>query len=306
MWGDYSVSSDDQPWALEVNEWILQGFTNYHTRTNGSNNKSGRMPIGAAILRMPKSNMTVFVSILDYGGDSVGRPFPMCFYVGVPTPMLPGPTSETLSAAGQVIHELFGLRKEIATFLHHPGSLQELMEDRCVDLSGLAQETDRDSWMVPTRDFTMGEWFDAAQDGLTAPSIDTYLRAVAWYGKNIAAMNGQGFEPTFRFPLARGKSLTTQLAGWLRWLEGRLDLGSRTYSVMLTGDSPEAPGTVSTVFRELEPDDFMLLTNAASTLPYLDDLVTLGSKNVPCDDYADCGISEGSTWFDFVSGTSCE
>ena len=103
---DYYSSPADEAWAVEFNDWVMKGFELYRNRCAGNRDAHSRMPLCCCALRLPKSGMTVFASILDFGGDMRGRPFPVCFYAGLPAPHWPGPTSDTLVGATRVMRDL--------------------------------------------------------------------------------------------------------------------------------------------------------------------------------------------------------
>src|SRR5262245_56522689 len=90
-YADYYTFPSDVDWATEFNEWVLKGYEIYHSRQNSStgdgNNRptDSRLPLSGCVLRLPKSGMTVFASIQDYGGDMRGRHFPISFYTAYPS-----------------------------------------------------------------------------------------------------------------------------------------------------------------------------------------------------------------------------
>src|SRR5262245_61054214 len=100
---DYFNSPLDEEWAAEFNDWVMKGYEQYHARLASQSGvsflaaqqeagvqKQRHLSPASCILRLPKSGMTVLASVQDYGGDSFGRPFPLCFYVGLPTAQWPG------------------------------------------------------------------------------------------------------------------------------------------------------------------------------------------------------------------------
>ncbi|MBN2559716.1 MAG: hypothetical protein JXQ75_02135, partial [Phycisphaerae bacterium] len=92
-YADYYNSTADEAWTREFNDWILDGYEIYYRRLKsaeadeprGGNGGKRRLPISACVIRLPKSGMTVLASVQDYGGDMRGRPFPISFYVAVPS-----------------------------------------------------------------------------------------------------------------------------------------------------------------------------------------------------------------------------
>jgi hypothetical protein len=281
-YADYYSSGSDEDWVVEFNDWILEGFEKYlrfsrEKRTAGapSARSSGppRVPAAGLMIRLPKSDMTVFASVQDYGGDMVGRPFPLCFYVAVPTARWTGPTSDQLAGATRVVEDLMGLHHEIVHFLNAPGGFKSLFEDRELDLTGVDGQSSDDSWLQDASRISMADWFDAAREELGAADLEAWFGHVGRWGDRIAALESGDFEPTLCLPLARTVNLHLQTAGWIRWLESRLNLKRRALSLLLTGGSGD--GQMRRLFviaRDPRAEDFVLLTPLGSSLRYVDDL----------------------------------
>jgi len=157
---DYYSSPADEDWIVEFNDWVMRGFELYQSRLGGVNARHQRLPISACALRLPKSNMTVLASILDYGGDMRGRPFPMCFYLGLPTGLWSGPTSDRLAGASRVLRDLSAIRREIPHFLNSPGRFEAVFGGRELDLADLDGACHDTSWTETARALRLGDWFD--------------------------------------------------------------------------------------------------------------------------------------------------
>ena len=306
-YADYYSSEADEAWAVEFNDWVLKGYELYQGRRGSTDQRSGRLPLSACAVRLPKSGMTVFASIQDYGGDMQGRPFPICFYVGIPTATWPGPTSDRLAGAGRAVRELMALRRDVTQFLNSPGRFESVFIDREVDLSGIDAETVDGSWVERARKVALADWFAGARPGLAVQDASAWFTLAARWGRNLAKLDleSESFEPTLRFPLACQVEVDVQLAGWVRWLESRMDIKSRAFSFVVTGELDKGCGVLSVVAHELVPDDFLLATRAAATLPYVDDLST-----VKADEQADGAGSPTSlaepkgTWAEFVESAA--
>ena len=298
---DYYSSPADEAWVVEFNDWVLKGFELYRNRLANNGMRGVPLPISGGVVRLPKSGMTVFVSILDFGGDMRGRPFPMCFYVSVPTGHWPGPTSDRLAGAHRVIRELVAIRREIPRFLNSPGRFEATFGHRELDLAGIDAEATDASWLAAAKAIPLQDWFEGARAGLKNTDWTSWLRLATAFAENVSAHESEAFGPTFRFPLAMQFSVDAQVSGWLRWLEGRMDLNRRSLSVIVTGEPTDAFGSVSVVARELVPDDFLLATPLASSLSYLDDLGrTAADEDAPADANGGC-VPTGS-WADFATG----
>jgi hypothetical protein len=298
---DYYSSPADEGWAVEFNDWVLKGFELYRGRAGG---RAPRLPVSGCALRLPKSGMTVIACLLDYGGDMRGRPFPMCFYVGVPTWQWPGPTSDRLAGVSRAIRDLLALRREIPRFINSPGRFESFFGEREVDLTGIDKETSDSSWLSASRALALDEWFQDVRGLLKTPDRPTWLELVLACGAGLAARAAEPIEPTLGFPLSMRYPMDAQLAGWVCWLEARLDLSHRSLSLVVAGEPDTGAGQFTCIARELVVDDFLLLTPLVDTLPYVDNLATLGGKDgATVNETAHDGLPSTDslrTWADFV------
>lgn len=304
---DYYSSHVDEEWAVEFNDWVLKGFELYQGRLEGDQKSSKRLPVSGFAVRLPKSGMTVFASLFDYGGDMRGRPFPIIFYAGVPSLQWPGPTSDRVQAASRVLAELMALRGSVTRFLNMPGRFEATFGDKHVDLGDLESGTTNTSWMTDGGSLLLSDWFGQIKPSLRSDGQCAWFRAVSAWGQNLASHEGDAFEPTLRLPLAMGRSLEVQIAGWIRWLESYMNMQRRFVSLFITGEPGNGTGFLTLIAREVLVDDFLLLTPMSGTLPYLDDLTEI---EVPEDVAADEGAGESrcaldspdARWLDFTSG----
>ena len=301
---DYYSSPADEDWAIEFNDWILKGFEVYQSRRVGTPTHGRRLPVAGCAVRLPKSQMTVFASILDYGGDMRGRPFPMCFYAAVPTAQWPGPTSDRLHGACRVLSDLFALRREVGRFLNSPGRLESAFGDRQIDLAGVDTDSRDASWVGGGQRLSLDAWFAEAREGIKTQQVDAWVRAAGQWGQQLASCDSKELEPTIRFPLAMRLPLHVQVAGWVRWLENRLDMRRRQLSLAVCGEPDNGTGQLTLIAREVLAEDFLLLTPLANTLPYLDDLCGLepGAGGDAEGDEAAAPFASPSCWLDFVNG----
>lgn len=304
---DYYSSQADEAWAVEFTDWVLKGFELYRSRVTGGRKPTTRLPVSGCAIRLPKSAMTVFASILDYGGDMRGRPFPMCFYAAVPTAQWMGPTSDHMVRASRVIRDLLALRREVPRFINSPGRFESVFGDREVDLDDADVQTPDTSWLTAAKAVTLSQWFEGIRSGVKVREQDAWLRVVLTWGDNLASHESKDFEPTLRFPLAMGLSLDAQLSGWIRWLESRLNLARRSLSLIVSGEPDDRVGYLTIIAREVVCDDFLLLTPLAGTLPYLDDLAAVepsaGSDDTKVGDESAAPAAVPGSWVDFVCGS---
>jgi hypothetical protein len=282
-------SNGGDAWAIEFNDWVMKGYEIYHTRASnsaaggspaGHRHGTPRLPVSGCVLRLPKSGMTVLASIQDYGGDAANRPFPLCFYVGLPTAQWPGPTSDGLAGAIRVLGQLMGLRREVIRFCNTPGRFESVFGNRDLELDGINGDTHDNGWIRQAAAISMTDWLAAARSGGGQGSEvggrdlnpDTWCQLALRWGEHIRRLESPEFNPTLSFPLAAGLGWEVQTAGWIRWLESRMDLKRRTLSLIVTDEPAEAPARLVVIAREPMADDFLLLTRLGGTLPYLDDL----------------------------------
>jgi hypothetical protein len=301
-YADYYSSSGDEEWALEFNEWVLKGYEVYVARQREGRSAARLSAAGA--LRLPKSQMTVFASLQDYGGDMRGRPFPLCFYVGLPTALWPGPTSGRAATALRLLAELTRLRDQVFRFFNAPGRFEAVFGGQELDLAGLDDESDDASWVQTARTLSFADWFAAARECLKVEDAGAWCQQAAAWGASIAKLEGEEFGPTLRFPLVMNMPFDVQVAGWTRWLEQRVDLKRRLLSLIISHDPGAATGRLTVIARDLMPEDFLLATPLAASLPYLDDLCGLRPAATEGSTAGDAPAQQGTRvpehWSDFV------
>ncbi len=305
-YADYYSSPTEEDWPVEFHDWMLRGYETYRSRSVATGMPRHRLPISSCVLRLPKSEMTVLASIQDYGGDMRGRPFPICFYVGVPAASWPGPTSDTVAPAVRVLGGLTALKREVPRFLNSPGRFESVFGERFVSLDELDESARDGSWTQQAKAVPLADWLAGARAGLKTADSDVWLRLLARWGENVAVLESDQFEPTLRMPLAAGLPGAFQVAGWLHWLGARMDLGRRMLSLVITGEHETSGGQLSVVAREPLPEDFLLATELAHTLPYLDDAARLTADNQGAGASGAAGIATDATWLDFAQSPARE
>ncbi len=274
-YADYYSSKTDEEWVVEFNDWIIKGYEIFDNRARSTNAPKKKLPMSGCIIRLPKSGMTVFASIQDYGGDMRGRPFPICFYAGFPTAEWPGPTSDRSAGALRVVQDLMALKREVIRFFNAPGRFDTVFGEREIDLDGIDRRGGDDSWSSKAQALPLADWFAGAKNGMAVDDLGTWLGLAARWGDNVAKLESEPFEPTFSFPLSSGHGVELQVAGWLRWLESRMDLKRRALSLVLTGEPAGEYQRLVVIAREVVSEDFLLLTPLARSLAYVDDLSTV-------------------------------
>ncbi|MFQ5463185.1 MAG: hypothetical protein ACE5E5_11240 [Phycisphaerae bacterium] len=317
---DYYRSHTDEQWAVEFNSWVLKGFELYRNRIAQSPHRHARLPIAGCVVRLPKAQMTVLAVVLDFGGDMRGRPFPLFFYVGLPSAVLPGPTSDRITPIVDVLGRLSRLRLEVVRYMNMPGSFEAVFGDREIDIADIAEGRTDDSWIVAGKATPLADWFRGAQSRLKVKQWDGWLQHADKLGNDISEHCRKDFEPTLQFPLSAGVPLDVQCAGWLRWLELRMELHQRQLSLVMTGDLEAEAGQLSFVARELTAEDFLLLTPLASELSFVDSLSAWedappptkesseNSSASPADQHVHEQIAipipeDSRSWWDFVQAS---
>ena len=304
-YADYYSSKTDESWAVEFNDWILKGYELLRSRLSQNPSARRSLPHCMCAVRLPKSGMTVFAAIMDYGGDMRGRPFPISFYAGIPSSHWPGPTSDRLAYPARVLRDLADLRRDVVRFINSPAHFETAFSGRVVDLAGIDSESTDTSWERQARTIRLEDWFNQAKQGLKPTDWPTWLRGVLKWGDDIAALESKEFSPTLRFPLAEGISVEVQLAGWILWLEQRMNVRDRYCSVLVSGVLDDPAPRLSVVARELLPDDFLLLSDLAGSLPYIDDVSQTKADLSPPDPAAPADprierLNAEGTWIDFA------
>ena len=300
-YSDYYSDPSDQAWVVEFNEWVLKGYENYHSRASADGSGPSRLPHSLCVIRLPKSGTTALASIRDHGGDARGRPFPMCFYVGVPTEDWPGPTSDRVWAAWPALEELSGLGREAETLGEEPGRLSEVFGNRQIDVAGLSRSGD-DSWLERADAMRIADWFGSAIPGSDGRDLEDWLASVDRRGRDITRLESEAseFEATLCFPLASRGPLALQIAGWTRWLAARMDLRERAVSLIATHDVGDETGRFVVIARrEIDAADFLLATSLRGTLTYVDDLAALPAERAAAETPAR-QAGPGATWANFV------
>lgn len=306
IYADYYSSPPDADWAVEFNDWVLKGCEVFVARAREAG-QDPRLPSAACAVRMPKSQMTVFAAFQDYGGDSRGRPFPLCFYVGVPSGLWPGPGSEHALAALRVLSDLTAIRDQVIRFSDTPGRFDLVFAGREIDLEGVDGETSDATWLEGARGLAAADWFGAIQPCLQTGDAEAWFGLMAAWGDEIVKLAGEEFSPTLRFPLAMSIPLELQVAGWLRWLERRMKLSERELSLLICKDLSGGTGRLTVVARASLPEDYLLLTPLANTLPFVDDACALAGAGIGPAGVA--GTERGKPgvprlWADFVDSAS--
>jgi hypothetical protein len=302
-YSDYYTSGVDESWAVEFNEWVLRGFQMYQARRRERAEKSdGRLRNTCGVVRVPSSGMTVFLSMFDFGGDMRGRPFPLCFYIGVPSKQCPGPTSDQLAGAAAVLRELNRLRDDVVRFLRAPGSFQATFRDRELPLDEFDGEPSDRPWAAEAKKLLLTDWFESVKGALGVDDCTTWIQAVDAAGARLASCDQETVEPTVCFPLSRRHALEPQWAGWLRWLEQRMELKRRFLTLLVTEDDASGIGRVSIIARDPLPEDFVLTTSLARSVAYADDFARLASGAAASGTGPRFQDISQVSWYDFVRG----
>ncbi|MBK8269746.1 MAG: hypothetical protein IPK83_16200 [Planctomycetes bacterium] len=72
-----------------------------------------------------------------------------------------------------------------------------------------------------------------------------------------------------------------QIAGWIRWLERKMNLKERFLSLLFTTGGKNDVGYFTVIARPLVSEDFLLITAQAGNLSYLDDLTAISPQDAP-------------------------
>jgi hypothetical protein len=146
------------------------------------------------------------------------------------------------------------------------------------------------------------DWFDATQRFLKTQEPRAWFDMIERWGEQIREHDESDHGLTLRLPLADSTEERIQVAGWLRWLERRMDLSNKACSLLLTRSEARVPPKLTILARDIETDDFLLMTPLSRQLDYLDD-ITMAVP--PAVDANRSPESEGQwssdqTWAQFV------
>ena len=149
----------------------------------------------------------------------------------------------------------------------------------------------------------LGDWFRSAGPCLQVDEPQTWVQLVSAWGDTIAKLESEEFGPTLRFPLAMALPFEPQVAGWIRWIERRINVPERYLSLFVAKDAAGGNGHLTVVARDIVPEDFLLLTSLGGTLNYVDDLCALaeapaGGPSAGASMASDVHAPE--TWAEFV------
>ena len=190
-YADYYSSVTDEEWALEFVDWVLRGYEVYQAKCLGNDATVPRGAVAAdhrrlpncrLLVRLPQSGMTVLASLADYGGDMRGRPFPLVFYVGLPSSQCPGPTSDRVEAILRVFDGLSGLHREVVRFCRNPGQFESTFGDRELVLQDIGEAGDDSAWLKHAGSLQLAEWFAGA-------GLDSQMTAADW-ATRLAGLGG--------------------------------------------------------------------------------------------------------------------
>jgi hypothetical protein len=301
-YGDYYSSPADQDWCVEFHDWILKGFVAYRTRAATLPGGGGRIPPTSFVLRLPASGVTVLASMADHGGDSKGRPFPLCFYVALPTPAWPGPTSGTIGGGLRILSQLADLHSQVSRLIESSGDVESLFVPQEVEVGNLAAPPEDTPWTDAASRLLLADWFAGASSLLRTKNPATWFQAADRWGRAIAGLESETFEATLRLPISTAGSVLVQGAGWLRWLESKMNLSRRRLSLAISADPPKRAGHLVVVARPLVPEDFLLTTPACESLPYVDDLCRVAPAAESDVDAPPIPIEASARWLNFVEG----
>jgi hypothetical protein len=279
-YGDYYSSATDRDWTVEFHDWILKGFVAYRNCGATQEGSPSVVHRSSWVVRLPKSNVTVLSAIADYGGDSHGRSFPLCFYVGLPTPTWPGPTANTVMDAMGVLDRLADVHAELGGVLASSRNVESVFSPRDLDVAAVSASGQNDSWRTVASETPFDKWFAGASALLKTKEQTAWVEAVMRWGQAIRSLESESRDATLRLPLSDAAPVDAQVAGWLCWLASYMDLERRRFSFAVTADSAHRASHLTVITRKVVPEDFLLGTSASGTLRHVDDACRLGCVEV--------------------------
>ena len=251
--------------------------------------RASRMLVG-----LPDTKEAIVASVWD-SRDSLGRAFPVAFFVVSPPETLGSDPVERWVAASS-IHRSFG---QLYARLHSLGSggdfyrlyQKHLITLRPEDLGERVRELREEAARIKVE-----PWFKAlALDGEVAPAAwfaGLLRRAERWKSQSSGLA-----DMAVSCPLARGIAYGAQVVLWLEWLGGLLKKTRKMPWIVVPLENDQCAPALNLVMRDLLPDDYQLLTTDDRSYGYVENLASLpaveGDAPPPPDTPADSVL----TWF---------
>lgn len=260
---DYLAALNPPSWAHEFANWLIGGFSRYQAVAGAG---AAPMPDAAGVLRLPESQMTVPFVLRDFGGDARGRRFPFALFFGVPTDQHPGPLPASLETLARPVCDLVRLLPRVQTALGGATADPNYNAGEVTLSEAVDPTTLRKAWA----DQPWTPWYQNITGSADATRAAEWNAAVRTWGEKIAAHDTPNFQFNLGFPLVAGSDWVTQSAAWLSWLSRRARLDRRPLTLLVR--LSRAGAGLSVLARTAVPDDFLLLTDSASQLSYVDSL----------------------------------
>jgi len=268
IYKDFISAGLTEPGAREFRNWIDRGFSHRWSTEEGY--RETEIPKTLFLLRLPDSG--VFVAGCLWGSRDEGglRKFPFTLFAALPEghraadPLAATEHLEVLDRQGDAIGRDFGPGGSLAGFYR-------AYRGAAVDLPVKPARRVRREAGADLERVTVGSLANAlygAEAAARWPSLLSELEAV---GSN------RGDEAAFavRLPLSGALPRALELQFWLLWLAGR---DSRRADVVgFLCPSGNGAGRAALFFRDLRPEDILLLHPRRSGYPYAKDLAAAGA-----------------------------
>jgi hypothetical protein len=228
------------------------------------------------VIRLPETREAVVASIWD-SRDSLGRVFPLAFFVVCPPEALGDDPFKCWVSAFAIHETLEQFHRELAA-LGRGGDFYRLYQKRTVVLrpEDLGQRTKR--LRYDASQIAAQEWFKAA---LGSSDANVWFAGLA---QRVQRWKSQGSAVSglaLSCPLARGMAHEVQALLWLTWIERLLSDTGKLPGLIIPAPGDYGRVAMHILVRELLPDDFQLLTTDADQYGYVERLAEVPQPGPP-------------------------
>ncbi len=270
IYKDFISAGLTEPGTREFRNWIDRGFS--HRWSSDDALKEAGIPRHLFLLRLPESGIFVTGCLWGSGDEGGLRRFPFTLFAALPEGH---PAAEPLAAA-EHLEVLNRTADRVVAKYGAGGSLADFYRDyrgAAVDLPArsarrVARETRADLEKTTVSSFA-SSLFGAASAGAW-PDLLAKLKALSEKREDSAG--------AVRLKLSGALPRSREIQFWLLWLAA--ESRRRPVSGMLFPADP-AGCRVTLFFRNLRPEDFLLLHPSRTDYPFAEDLSPLPEGAAP-------------------------
>ncbi len=236
---------------------------------SAASSPAGVMRPSRMMILPPDQRDFVLASIWD-SRDSLGRPFPFCFFVVCPPASLGQNPHQQWAAADVIFSQFDALHAELHR-LGRGGDFYKVYGKRTLiaapeDVERRAAELWEKAGAIPA-----DGWFARSH-------ISSADNPGDWYGSLLRRANRWRANPAgladlaVACPVADGFAPSAQAVMWLQWLSGVVRRAGRPVQMIVPAPGAAGPALLHVLLRPLLPDDFQLLTTGDGRYGYVEQL----------------------------------